>query len=113
MTRRKFGRLLGAMSKPTIAFSAVRARLAVLGLLLLAALPAAAQLVVYDMEFKRTSGFNDRPFLGGFFVAPVTGGTGSFVFTQGGTGGVAVVPVNDAGRLVPAPTDKGEHKWVP
>jgi hypothetical protein len=93
------------------AISAARARLMVLGLFLMAAIPAAGQLVVYEMDFKRTDGFNDRPFLGGYFVAPVTGGTGSFVFTQQGADGVAVVPVNDGGRLFRAVTDEGEVNW--
>lgn len=93
-------------------YAATRARLMVLALLLLAVMPAAAQLVVYEMDFKRTDGFNDRPFLGGYFVAPVVGGTGSFVFTQRGNAGVSVVPVNDGGRLFRAITDKGEVKWV-
>jgi hypothetical protein len=94
------------------AISAIRARALAVGIILLAAWPAAAQLVVYEMDFKRTDGFNDRPFLGGYFVAPVTGGTGSFVFTQRGNGGIAVVPVNDGGRLFRSVTDEGVVNWV-
>jgi hypothetical protein len=100
------------MTRLNDAISATRARLLGLGLMLLAVLPAAGQLVVYEMDFKRTDGFNDRPFLGGYFVAPVTGGTGSFVFAQRGTSGVAVVPVNDGGRLFRSVTDDGEVNWV-
>lgn len=86
-----------------------------LGLLsawLLPCLPAAAQLVVYGMDFKRTDGFNDRPFTGGYFVAPVAGGTGSFVFTQGGRGDTTIVPAQNSGKLFRAVTEKREVRWV-
>ena len=112
LTFRLFRGYDAMMTTFTHTLATARARLTVLALLFLAVLPATAQLVVYEMDFKRTEGFNDRPFLGGYFVAPVVGGTGSFVFTQKGAAGVAVVPVNDGGRLFRAITDKGEVKWV-
>lgn len=87
-------------------------RLSLFAVCLLNATPAAAQLVVYQMEFKRTDGFNDREFTGGYFVAPVVGGTGSFVFTQKGTSGASIVPAQDSGKLFRLVTDKRQVKWV-
>ena len=100
------------MTTARFALSAVRTRFVLLGLWLLLGVPAFAQLVVYEMDFRRTHGFNDRPFLGGYFVGPVTGGTASFVFAQTGSNGVAVVPVDNGGRLFRAVTDEGEVRWV-
>ena len=100
------------MMTACFALSAIRTRFVLLGLWLLLAVPGFAQLVVYEMDFQRTHGFNDRPFLGGYFVGPVTGGTASFVFVQGGSSGVAVVPVENGGRLFRAVTDDGKVKWV-
>ncbi len=79
---------------------------------LLSCLPAVAQLVVYELEFKRTDGFNDRPFTGGYLVAPVEGGTSSFVFTQGERGDRTIVPAHNAGKLFRAVTEKREVRWV-
>ncbi len=86
--------------------------LSLLAACLLPATPAAAQLVVYSMDFKRTEGFNDRPLTGGYFVAPVVGGTGSFVFTQKGSGGTTIVPAQDSAKFFRLVTDKREVKWV-
>ncbi len=79
---------------------------------LLPAPQASAQMVVYRMEFERKAGFNDRPFTGGYFVAPVVGGTGSFVFTQGTGGSRVIVPAQDSGKLFRLVTEDREVKWV-
>ena len=86
--------------------------LAVLAASCLIAVPASAQLVVYGMDFKRTDGFNDRPLTGGYFVAPVAGGTGSFVFTQQGTSGTSIVPAQDSAKFFRLVTEDRQIKWV-
>jgi hypothetical protein len=98
--------------KPTFVLNPTTSWIVAAALWLLLCLPGMGQLVVYEMDFERTGGFNDQPFTGGYFVAPVAGGTGSFLFTQGGGGAVTIVPAEDTGRLFRAVTDDGEVKWV-
>lgn len=86
----------------------------VVGLLLLGVqLPElAAQQIVYKMEFERERGFNDRGFVGGFFVAPVVGGQGSLVLTSGRGNALEVQVIGDGAKLFRAVTEKKEVRWV-
>lgn len=86
----------------------------VVGLLLLGGqLPElAAQQIVYEMEFERERGFNDRDFVGGFFVAPVVGGQGSLVLTSGRGNALEVQVIGDGAKLFRAVTEKREVRWV-
>jgi len=71
-----------------------------------------AQQIVYKMEFERERGFNDQGFSGGYFVAPITGGQGSFVLTTGRGGSLEVLVINEGAKLYRAVTDKKEVRWV-
>jgi hypothetical protein len=86
----------------------------VVGLLLLGGqLPElAAQQIVYEMEFERERGFNDRDFVGGFFVAPVVGGQGSLVLTSRRGNALEVQVIGDGAKLFRAVTEKKEVRWV-
>jgi len=43
---------------------------------------AQAQVLVYKLEFERKKGVNYHPFEGGYFIAPLLGGEGSFLLTS-------------------------------
>jgi len=73
---------------------------------------AGAQVLIYRMKFDRISGFNDRPFNGGYMIAPATGGAANFLFTQENRGSRLLVPAPGAGKLFPARTDDRKAKWV-
>ncbi|HSJ02678.1 MAG TPA: hypothetical protein VK956_09515 [Verrucomicrobium sp.] len=47
-----------------------------------AASSATAQVLVYKIDFRKDKGINYHPFSGGYFVAPLLGGTGSFLLTS-------------------------------
>lgn len=71
-----------------------------------------AQQIVYEMEFERERGFNDQGFSGGYFVAPIGGGQGTFVLTTGRGGALEVVVISDGAKLFRAVTEKKEVRWV-
>lgn len=85
------------------------------GLILLAqgllALTAAAQVLVYKIEIKvQDAGINYHPFEGGFFTAPLLGGTGTFLLTSS-DGAKTFTESADSGRLFTA-VDGKEKKAV-
>lgn len=85
-----------------------------MGLFLVIALApqVGAQQIVYEMEFERERGFNDQGFSGGYFVAPITGGQGTFVLTTGRGGSLEVLVISDGAKWFRAVTEKKEVRWV-
>ncbi len=72
---------------------------------------AGAQVLVYEIEFvKKEHGINYHPFDGGFFVAPLLGGSGSFLL-KSTDGGRSFAESDDSGRLFTA-VDGKEKKAV-
>ena len=71
---------------------------------------AGAQVLVYEIEFDKEQGINYHPFDGGFFVAPLLGGSGSFLL-KSSDGGRSFAESDDSGRLFTA-VDGKEKKAV-
>lgn len=71
---------------------------------------AGAQVLVYRIEFDKETGINYHPFEGGFFTAPLLGGTGTFLLTSS-DGGRTFTESADSGRLFTA-LDGKEKKAV-
>ncbi len=89
-----------------------RLLLPLIALCLLLAGPAAAQLAVYKLDFEPTGeSINYRSYQSGYYVAPMTGGTGSLVLLLT-TGGVKqYFTYNDFGELFVA-VDGDKRKAV-
>jgi hypothetical protein len=75
-----------------------------------AASRAGAQVLVYELEILKENGINYHPFEGGFFVAPLLGGTGTFLLTST-DGGRTFTESGNSGRLFTA-VDGKEKKAV-
>ena len=78
----------------------------------LATLPASAQVVVYKMSFKPRSSFNLDFYDSGFFVAPATGGSGSFIFTIKDKGADVYTTSSDTGTVFPVVKTNGSTYWA-
>lgn len=79
-------------------------------LLLLSAGAASAQVLVYKLDLRKDKGINYHPYSGGYFVAPLLGGTGSFLLTSTDDERV-FVEAADSGRLFTA-LGQGARKAV-
>lgn len=77
-----------------------------------AILPASAQVVVYRMSFKPRSSFNLDFYDSGFFVAPATGGSGSFIFTIKDKGADVYTTSSDTGTVFPVVKTNGSTYWA-
>jgi len=102
------------MNYTHIRFFTVRALLAmtVLSSLFIAADEVNAQVVVYRLDFKDTKdGINYRPYLGGFYVAPAIGGTGSLILQRTESDGLIYVTLENFGELFVA-TDNKTKRFV-
>ncbi len=76
-----------------------------------AASQARAQVLVYELKILKESGINYHPFEGGFFVAPLLGGTGSFLLTS--TDGVRTFTESgNSGRLFTAVDGKDKKAVI-
>lgn len=80
------------------------------GLILFAGSQAGAQVLVYRIEIGKEKGINYHPFEGGFFTAPLLGGSGTFLLTST-DGGRTYTESADSGRLFTA-VDGKEKKAV-
>lgn len=76
------------------------------------ALPASAQVVVYKMTFKPRSSFNLDFYDSGYFVAPATGGSGSFIFTIKDKGHNVYSTSSDTGTIFPVIKKSGATYWA-
>lgn len=85
-----------------------------LGILALAmicfATSASAQVLVYKLDFRKDKGVNYHTYNGGYFIAPLLGGEGTFLLTDSNDGRVYLEAAN-AGRLFTA-INSGETKAV-
>lgn len=76
-----------------------------LGILALAmmwlATSASAQVLVYKLDFRKDKGVNYHTYNGGYFIAPLLGGEGTFLLTDSTDGRVYLEAAN-AGRLFTA-----------
>lgn len=70
-----------------------------------------AQVLVYRIDFDHSKGINYHPFEGGFFIAPLLGGTGSFLLTST-DGPHTFTASSNGGKLFTAVTAGGEKKAV-
>ncbi len=89
-------------------------RLLLLSLLLFTASfasKAQAQVVVYRLEFGEGKGVNYHTYDGGYFAAPLLGGTGSFLLTSTNTSHTYVL-ASDSGKLFTAINSSDEKKSV-
>jgi len=77
-----------------------------------AALPATAQVVVYKMSFKPRSSFNLDFYDSGYFVAPATGGSGSFIFTLKDKGADVYSTSTDTGTVFSVIKKSGATYWA-
>lgn len=78
--------------------------------LLLFTAAAHAQVLVYKLDFNHDKGVNYHPFTGGYFVAPILGGEGSFLLTSTRDERV-YLESSGGGRLFTA-VSRGERKAV-
>ena len=78
----------------------------------LAVLPTSAQVVVYKMGFKPRSSFNLDFYDSGYFVAPATGGSGSFIFTIKDKGHNVYSTSSDTGTVFPVIKKSGATYWA-
>lgn len=62
---------------------------------------ASAQVLVYKLDFRKDKGVNYHTFEGGYFIAPLLGGEGTFLLTDSTDGRVYTEAAN-AGRLFTA-----------
>jgi len=92
-------------ARPTLWFLAT----VLLATLLLQA-AAHAQVLVYRIEFTKNSGINYNIFNGGYFAAPVLGGSGSFLLTSS-EDGLSFTQSDSSGNLFTA-VNGGEKKAV-
>lgn len=70
-----------------------------------------AQVLVYKIDYNQSKGINYHPFEGGYFIAPVLGGAGSFLLTS--TDGPHTFTVSsNGGKLFTAVTGGGDKKAV-
>ncbi len=68
-------------------------------------------MLVYKIDFEHGKGINYHPFEGGYFIAPVLGGTGSFLLTS--TDGPHTFSTStNGGKLFTAVTGGGDKKAV-
>lgn len=70
-----------------------------------------AQVLVYKIDFDQSKGINYHPFEGGFFVAPLLGGEGSFLLTST-DGPFTFTTSSNGGKLFTAVTAGGDKKAV-
>lgn len=75
------------------------------------AAPASAQVLVYKLRFESERSVNLDFYNEGYFVAPASGGSGSFIFTVN-TPREKVYSPTTTGRLFPALTKDKTLKWV-
>jgi hypothetical protein len=68
---------------------------------LLSASTASAQVLVYKLDFSKDRGINYHTFEGGYFVAPLLGGAGTFLLTSNEEG-LIYTESTDGGRLFTA-----------
>lgn len=81
-------------------------------LLSLAALSSAqAQVLIYKLDFRKDKGINYHPFTGGYFIAPLLGGSGTFLLTSTEDERV-YMEASDGGRLFTAISGGGDKKAV-
>lgn len=73
--------------------------------------PATAQVLVYKLRFESERSVNLDFYNEGYFVAPASGGSGSFIFTVN-TPREKVYSPTTTGRLFPALTKDDNLKWV-
>lgn len=71
---------------------------------------ASAQVLVYKLDFRKDKGVNYHTFEGGYFIAPLLGGEGTFLLTDTTNGRVFTEAAN-AGRLFTA-INRNETKAV-
>lgn len=71
---------------------------------------ASAQVLVYKLDFRKDKGVNYHTFEGGYFVAPLLGGEGTFLLTDT-TNGRVYTEATNAGRLFTA-VNRSETKAV-
>lgn len=76
----------------------------------LVARPAQSQVLVYRIEIVKSSGINFHTFEGGFFAAPILGGTGSFLLTSTEDG--RTYSESDSGGLLFTAIGEGQKKSV-
>lgn len=62
---------------------------------------ASAQVLVYKLDFRNDKGVNYHTYSGGYFVAPLLGGEGTFLLTDS-DGGRTYMEAANAGRLFTA-----------
>jgi hypothetical protein len=72
---------------------------------------AGAQVVVYKMSLSERAGFNFEFYDGGYFVAPLNGGSGSFIFT-GRINRRLVYNATGSGTLEIGLSDGRQAKWI-
>ncbi len=71
---------------------------------------ASAQVLVYKLDFRKDKGVNYHTFSGGYFIAPLLGGEGTFLLTDA-TEGRTYLEAANAGRLFTA-INRDETKAV-
>ncbi len=71
---------------------------------------AQAQVLVYRISFSDSHGINYHPFNGGFFAAPLLGGSGSFLLTS--NEGARILTQSDGGGRLFTAVNSGEKKAV-
>lgn len=71
---------------------------------------ASAQVLVYKLDFRKDKGVNYHTYSGGYFIAPLLGGEGTFLLTDS-TDGRTYTEAANAGRLFTA-INHGETKAV-
>ncbi|WP_075089834.1 hypothetical protein [Verrucomicrobium spinosum] len=70
-----------------------------------------AQVLIYKLDFRKDKGINYHPFTGGYFVAPLLGGSGTFFLTSTDDERV-YVEAAEGGRLFTAISGGGDKKSV-
>jgi len=70
-----------------------------------------AQVLVYKLDFSKEKGINYSTFQGGFFVAPLLGGSGTFLLTSNEEG-LTYTESSEAGRLFTAVNDTAKKSVV-
>ncbi|MFZ4763855.1 MAG: hypothetical protein ACOYMN_02780 [Roseimicrobium sp.] len=84
---------------------------AIASLVFVAATPARAQVVVYKVDFSESRGVNFHTFDGGYIVAPLLGGTTSFLLTSSFQKRTYVNSA-EGGKIFTAVNGRGEQKAV-
>ena len=70
-----------------------------------------AQVLVYELDISAAKGINFHPFEGGYFVAPLLGGNGTFLLTTS-ENGREYIEGSEGGRMFTGISGSGERKAV-